>query len=70
MHRLTYCYLVDPVDRPRLAALHVVADMQLSPSSLTDSYEESLLNKIGEDRCPAPTGQGIDGGWSYHCIEQ
>jgi hypothetical protein len=50
MHRLTHCYLVDPVDRPRLAELNVVADMQLSPSSLTDEYEESLLDKIGQDR--------------------
>ena len=45
-HRLTHCYLVDEVDRPRFAQLGVVADFQLAPSSLDSEYRDFLANDV------------------------
>jgi predicted amidohydrolase YtcJ len=49
-HRLTHCYLVAPEDRGRFKELNAVADFQLSPSSLSRSYEDFVSDMIGADR--------------------
>jgi predicted amidohydrolase YtcJ len=50
-HRVTHCYLIDEVDRTRFAQLGVIADFQLSPSSLTTKYSGFLSNDlIGRER--------------------
>ena len=47
-HRITHLYLVDPKDRPRFAALGVVADFQIAPSSIEPAYLDFLTTFIGE----------------------
>jgi len=47
-HRITHLYLVDPKDRPRFAALGVVADFQISPSSIEPTYLNFLTSFIGD----------------------
>mmetsp|Transcript_18887 Transcript_18887/g.45616 ORF Transcript_18887/g.45616 Transcript_18887/m.45616 type:complete len:518 (-) Transcript_18887:228-1781(-) len=49
-HRLTHCYLVDSVDRPRFAELGAFADFQLAPSSLGQDYEDFISSVIGPER--------------------
>jgi predicted amidohydrolase YtcJ len=46
MHRLTHCYLIDQRDRDRFASLGVVADFQMSPSSLAIDYTQFLSQDI------------------------
>lgn len=50
LHRLTHCYLVDPDDRGRSNQLGVVADFQLTPSSLARNYERFLEDMICQKR--------------------
>lgn len=49
-HRLTHLYLVDENDRDRFAAANVVADFQLSPSSLDPLYSQFMEGVIGPTR--------------------
>lgn len=49
-HRITHCYLVDELDRPRFADLGVVADMQLAPSSVSVEYVEGMNEFLGAER--------------------
>ena len=46
-HRITHLYMVDGADIPRFAALNVVADFQMAPSSLTSDYSSFLSGFIG-----------------------
>lgn len=45
-HHLTHCYLVHEQDRPRFAELGAIADFQLSPSSISDEYQDFLSSFI------------------------
>lgn len=47
-HRLTHLYLVHPDDRARFAALNVIADFQLAPSSVAPAYAQNMEYLIGE----------------------
>lgn len=55
-HRVTHCFLVDAVDRSRLAQLDVVADFQLAPSSVSVdnlSFMRTLIGDRAESLMPA-----------------
>jgi predicted amidohydrolase YtcJ len=45
-HRLTHCYLIDQRDHNRFATLGVVADFQMSPSSLASDYTQFLSQDV------------------------
>jgi len=49
-HRLTHCYLIAEKDRPLFAELGVVADFQLAPSSVSEEYQQSMQDFLGNDR--------------------
>ena len=49
-YRLTHCYLVDELDRPRFEELGVIADFQLAPSSVSAEYTEGMAEFIGTER--------------------
>lgn len=46
-HRVTHLFAVAPRDLPRFAKLGVYADVQMSPSALTDEYRDYLTSIIG-----------------------
>lgn len=46
-HRVTHLFMVDPKDRTRFESLGVFADVQLSPSALTDEYKAYLKTILG-----------------------
>ncbi len=47
-HRITHLYMVAPKDRPWFERLGVYADVQLSPSALTQEYKDCLTGILGE----------------------